>query len=283
MTFHDFAASYGLRLTSVIEDNRWHRASTEAKPRKKNAAYIFDGSRGAVIDFATMTKAAVFRDGSRAGFIDRAAMKARAALDKAAERAKHTEARLKATQMLQAASVDVHPYLAAKGFPKERGFVLNGELLVPMREFADGTLNSLQRISADGTKLFLPGGKAKSSVYVIGPPKPRGRWLVEGYATALSLLTALGAMYSVAQTIVCFSAGNLAHIGRVVKARRERAFVFADNDASGAGQKAAEETGLPWVMAPEVGMDANDVHQRDGVWALVRLIRRVEGLSAKTG
>jgi hypothetical protein len=88
-----------------------------------------------VIDFATMTKAAAFRDGSRAGFIDKAAIRARAAIDKAAERARQSEARAKAEDMVKHAALDVHPYLAAKGFPEERGLVLDGELLIPMREF----------------------------------------------------------------------------------------------------------------------------------------------------
>jgi putative DNA primase/helicase len=44
---------------------------------------------------------------------------------------------------------------------------------------------------------------------------------------------------------------------------------MADNDKSGAGEKAAKETGLPWAMPSAVGMDANDLHQRDGLRALV--------------
>jgi putative DNA primase/helicase len=130
----------------------------------------------------------------------------------------------------------------------------------------------VQRISADGTKLFLPGGKAKGSVFFIGPLLANERWLVEGYATGLSVRAALRELHRDAQVVVCFSAGNLAHVGRLVKELRPKAYAFADNDASGAGAKAAAETGLSFVMTAELG-DANDYHQREGVRALAKLIR----------
>jgi putative DNA primase/helicase len=273
MNFTDFASSYGLRINDVIADNRWHRCPTEGKPRKRNGAYIFDGERGAVIDFATMAKAATFRDGSRAGFIDKAAIRARAALDKAEALAKQSEARAKAEAMVKRATLDVHPYLAAKGFPQEKGLVLDGELLIPMREFRHyAQINSVQRIAADGTKLFLPGGKAKGSVFFIGPLLAQERWLVEGYATGLSVRAALRELHREAQVVVCFSAGNLAHVGRLVKELRPKAYVFSDNDKSGAGANAAAETGLSFVMTMELG-DANDYMQRHGVRALAKLIR----------
>jgi putative DNA primase/helicase len=122
MNFVDFAAGYGLRIGDLIADNRWHRCPTEEKPRKKNGAYkSTTASAASVIDFATMTKAAAFRDGSRAGFIDKAAIRARAAIDKAAERARQSEARAKAEDMVKRAAHDIHPYLAAKGFPESEG------------------------------------------------------------------------------------------------------------------------------------------------------------------
>jgi len=51
-----------------------------------------------------------------------------------------------------------------------------------------------------------------------------------------------------------------------------RRFVFADNDESGTGAKSAESTGLPWTMADEVGQDANDLHQKAGLFAVVAKI-----------
>jgi putative DNA primase/helicase len=58
-----------------------------------------------------------------------------------------------------------------------------------------------------------------------------------------------------------------------------RRFVFADNDESKTGEKAAIQTGLPWTMADEKGWDANDLHAHHGLFAVVKkmmLCRRVE-------
>lgn len=274
MSFIDFARAHGLVLDYAIADGRWKRCPTTDKPKKKNGAYLWDGSRGVVKNFATMQDYAAYRDGVGVGPVDKAELRARRALVEAESKAKQLEACRIAQDMLKRAALDSHPYLIAKGFPLERGLVLNGELLIPMREFRHyAQVNSLQRISADGTKLFLPGGKAKGSVFFIGPFMTDERWLVEGYATGLSVLAALHELHRKAQVVVCFSAGNLAHIGKIVRELRPKAYVFADHDKSGAGAKAAEETGLPWVMAPDVGMDANDLHRQQGLRALAKVIR----------
>jgi putative DNA primase/helicase len=277
MSFEAFAAAHGLVIRHLEADNRWHRVPTEDKPRKKNGCYIYDGERGAVKNYATMTEFATYRDGVRTGPVDRAAIRARAAIAEAEQRARYSEARKVAEDMLRRAVFDAHPYLEKKGFPQERGLVLDGELLIPMREFKFyKQVNSIQRISADGAKLFLTGGKAKDSVLLLGPSMCRERWLVEGYATALSVRLALRELRRDAQVIVCFSAGNLAHLGPAVKAMKTPAYVFADNDASKAGEQAAISSGLAWGMAPEVGMDANDWQQRYGIRALVKLVREIE-------
>ena len=46
-------------------------------------------------------------------------------------------------------------------------------------------------------------------------------------------------------------------------------YVFADNDESKTGEKAAADTGLPWTMADQVGWDANDLHLEKGLFQLV--------------
>lgn len=282
--FVAFARGYGLDLDYAESDNRWHRCRTDDKPRKKNGAYVYDGERGVVINFATMANGAVWRSGVRAGYVDRAAIRAQRAITEAQARAKQLEARGIAEDMMRRAKVGPHPYLISKGFKDEQGFVLEGELLIPMREFSlYKQLNSLQRIAEDGTKLFLPGGKAKGSVFFIGPYMARERWLCEGYATGLSLRAALRELHRDAQVVVCFSAGNLVHVGRFVKELRPVAYAMADNDESGAGARAAEETGLPWCMPPTVGEDANDFAQRQGTRALAKLIRDLNAVRQRVG
>lgn len=270
MNFLDFAAAHGLRIQFLIADGRWHRCPTEDKPRKKNGAYLFDGEKGVVKNFATMQDYAAYREGARVGPVDKAALRARRAIAEAEVRAKQQEARQNALAMLQRAAIGPHPYLAAKGFPDEVGFVLDGELLIPMRDFnAYRNVLSLQRIAESGSKLFLPGGKTKGAVFLLGT-NFRERWLCEGYATALSLRAALRYLHRDASIVVCFSASNLTFIGKQLKA----GFVMADNDESRAGEMAARESGLPFVMPPVVGMDANDMHKADGLARLAKLIRQ---------
>jgi putative DNA primase/helicase len=276
LTFLAHAAAHGLVIHDLIADGRWHRCPTEDKPRKKNGAYVWDGERGCVINFATMTHGASFRPDGKVERVDRDAIRKIQAENARLERTRQAEARALAESMMKQAAFDQHPYLTAKGFPNEKGLVLNGELLIPMREFTDyKTVNSIQRIAPDGTKLFLPGGKAKGSVYIIGPMVPRERWLVEGYATGLSVVAALRLMYCEAQIVVCFSAGNLSHVGRLVAKLKPQSYVFADNDTSRAGAKAAEETGLPWCEPMFEGMDANDCHMQHGIRSLVGLIQAI--------
>ena len=205
-----------------------------------------------------------------------------------------------ASKMLQEAELGPHDYLATKGFPVAQGLVLDGKLLVPMRSLT-GTLQSLQTIAADGSKKFLAGGKAKGAVYNLG--RAWTRWYVEGYATGLSLQAALKRMYRQDQVVVCFSAGNLAHVAPPGGSTPRAQYVIADHDwwrcpkkecrakwgyeskrcpscgSSGvtepAGEKYAKQTGFPYWMPPEPGTDANDYHQAHGVEALADALREV--------
>lgn len=281
MTFLDFAAAHGLVIERVVE-GRWARVKTTDKSKKRNGAYKFLGDVGFVQNHATMEKVAVWKPEGGALPVDHAAMRQMMRENAQAETRRQAGARAVAEDMVRRAALDAHPYLVGKGFPQEKGLVLDGELLVPMREFRlYRQLNSVQRIAEDGSKLFLPGGKAKGSVFFIGPFMARERWLVEGYATGLSMRLALRSMYRDAQVVVCFSAHNLALVGGFVKDLMPTAYVMADNDQSGAGARAAEETGLPWVAPSQEGEDANDLHQREGIRALANLIRTVRARAAE--
>lgn len=284
-----FARAHGLRLDHAVPDGRWRRVRTESKPRKFNGAYLYDGVRGVVRDWATMDRFAVFKpEGSEAIKIDRAELRRTMLCARKAEAERHAKAAAEAARIVKASTlltpspavparawragkeaVLAHPYLVRKGLGDVPGLVHEGFLIVPMRvrgEHCDELVN-VQRISPEGEKRFLAGGRAKDAVHRIGPPRAREVWLTEGYATALSLMKALKGIYREAAVVVCFSAGNLRYPGAT--------HVMADHDESGAGARAAEATGLPWVMPTEVGMDANDVHARHGLKALQELVRQV--------
>ncbi len=76
-----------------------------------------------------------------------------------------------------------------------------------------------------------------------------------------------------AAVLVCFSDSNMVLVAaQITKGRR---YVFADHDKSGAGERAAQATGLPYCMSPVLGEDANDMHVRAGLLAVCGLLMRV--------
>ncbi|HEM7876478.1 TPA: DUF927 domain-containing protein [Burkholderia contaminans] len=177
-----------------------------------------------------------------------------------------------------------HPYLSRKGVAPHGlrlyrgslcvgGMSCDGALVVPLRN-ADDALTSLEFLSPDGEKRFLPGGAKAGSFYLIGDDM-RCIVIAEGYATAASAAAAGFA------SAVAFDAGNMARVGRALRIRYPSAtLVFAaDNDAkddgSNPGVKAATDAAgaVSGVVAtPPAGLDLNDLHQRDGLAAVRALI-----------
>lgn len=146
---------------------------------------------------------------------------------------------------LRIAATDLRWRLFSDGEWRDRLVVRRDDLLVPMHD-SHGVLVNLQRIDNAG-KWFLPGGRSKGCHFRIdGGPRVV---LVEGLATGASWHEATGDT-----VVVAFSAGNLAEVASYAQAD----LVAADNDESGAGEKAARGTGLPYLMPPTVGHDWND-------------------------
>lgn len=120
-----------------------------------------------------------------------------------------------------------HPYLVAKRvssyglrvgswekFDAESGEteLLSNVLYVPMRDTA-GALWSLQGITEQGRKLFLPGGRVKGCYHSIG--RPSGKIVIaEGYATAATIHSE--AAHPVA---VAFNAVNLLPVSQALRAK----------------------------------------------------------------
>lgn len=124
-----------------------------------------------------------------------------------------------------------------------------GELLIPIYDRA-GDLVNLQRIDPrpiKDNKRPITGG-----LYFHGHHRIEGETgrtvLTEGYATGATWHEATGDT-----VIVCFCADNLSNVAEYVRAD----FVAADHDASRAGEKAAQATGLPYLMPYRLG-DWND-------------------------
>lgn len=205
------------------------------------------------------------------------------ALERERRMARETRARQErvsreAQRLVARAKLGSHAYLVRKGFPDERGLVSGTQLIVPMRDVSDyARILSAQLISESGEKLFLTGGRAMGGVYQIGVAPARAARVVlcEGYATGLSLHTAMARLRGAATVVCCFSANNL----EKVASHFPGAVVAADNDLPNkqtgekAGEAAAIRTGLKWVMPDAAGEDFNDVHQRQGIYAVVEKLR----------
>jgi len=260
MRFEDFAKAHGLIVSYLVYD-KWTRVPTTDHPHKKNGAYIYDGTRGAVQNWATMEKPATWKTDSKIGSIPdikekilRADQKRQELADKAAK---------KAGWILHQCTLKSHAYLEKKGFPDEVGNVWESEdgniLVIPMR--IDNRLIGCQLIKENGEKKFLYGQRTKGASFSI-TDKADNVFFCEGYATALSIRKIMKAN-SMRYTIhVCFSASNMKEVSRSIP----NGIVIADNDPSHTGETVAVETGKPYWISATVGEDFNDYHMRVGLF-----------------
>lgn len=270
--FVTFGRLYGLEIDPgrLHPSDKIRRCGTTDKPRSLNGAFFWDGERGWVWNWASEARVQWWNDPAAKEWTEaeKAQWRARRVQQDACKERGHQAAAQRAQEMIAAAALAPHNYFSYKGFPDEKGFVAaDGSLLIPMRSAFGSTLQGVQIIrwlpdSAKYEKKMLPGMKAKAAVYRMGDKRAPEMVLCEGYATGLSIMAAIRSAGLRIGVLVCFSAGNLVHVAASLKCR---AVVFADNDASGAGERAAKETGLRYCMADEVGLDANDLHVKHGV------------------
>ncbi len=189
---------------------------------------------------------------------------AKAARD--AERKKQNETAASTVEIIwsegAAASSD-HPYLKRKGIqPHGAKITGDGRLMVPLFD-SDGVLASLQYIDAEGGKLYHSGGSVGGKFCIIGTlDVPGVLYMAEGYATAATIHEVSGR-----PVVVAYSASNLVPVTgtlRDIYGQAQDIVIVADNDASGVGQKYAEQAcakyGTRMVMPPIPG-DANDYVQ----------------------
>lgn len=164
-----------------------------------------------------------------------------------------------------------HPYLTRKGIqPHGARITGDGRLVLPLYS-ADGQLSTLQYIAHDGTKLYHPGGQTGGRFWMVGTLDESGTlYLAEGFATAASIHEATGR-----PCVVAYSASNLTPVLaalRNIHGASQDICIVADHDASGVGQKNAEQAafahGARVILPPIVG-DANDYRQSGADLALL--------------
>jgi beta-glucosidase-like glycosyl hydrolase len=218
VNFLDFAASYGLRHRILIA-RALGRVKTDDIPKKKNGSYKFDGRRRLRQNHATMDQVAMCkprRNGSRAGFIDKAAMRraSRSTKRSASEARTDRGSKRKAEDMVKRAALDFHP-TSRQGLPAGEGLRARRRAADP-----DARVLALQADEQPAAHLgrrheVLPhGGKAKGSVFFIGPIMAQKRWLVRRLRHRPQRARSATRAAPGGAGIVCFSAANLAHVGR---------------------------------------------------------------------
>ena len=273
--FISFAAACGLQIKSLRSGDRIFRCPTVDHPKSDNGAYFYDGDRGWCQNWETGEPAQWWNSDRITPWSD-AEKRAWANRRRAAEQAKqkqNQDAIATAERLIRSAHTDTHPYLQYKSLPDAKALVApDGELIVPMRDFGDNSLLGAQVIKLvdnEWNKKMIFGMRAKGSVFRIGKKQPHEVVLVEGFATGLSVDIALRLSRLNAAVLVCFSASNLLYVASRTSGKR---YIFADNDASQTGEKAAIASGLPYCMSDVVGEDANDMHARAGALAVAKKI-----------
>jgi putative DNA primase/helicase len=287
LSFIDFARSYGVEIdpAKLRPSDKIQRCGTTEKPRSKNGAYLWDGQSGWVYAWDADAQVHWYNDPEAKPFTEeeKKAWRARRDALRAATEQGYLNAARKAAELLASTKPGPHDYLYRKGLPNAQGLCLpDGGLLVPMRDFSTNELRGVQIIrwtdseSEPGVnrwrKKMSYGMQARGAVLRLGP-RTGEHIFCEGYATGLSIEMAARQMRLNAAVLVCFSDSNMVHVAGLAKEGRR--YVFADNDKSGAGERAAKETGLPYCMSPTVGEDANDLHKREGLLAVCSLLMQV--------
>lgn len=278
MQFVDFARAHGVEIDpgKLVPSERIQRSGTVDKPRSTNGAWYWDGARGWVFNWATEARVQWWEDPHAKPWTpeEKGAWKARQQAGRERRAQDHQRAAERASRMLSACQPAEHSYLQFKGFPAHQGLVApDGALVVPMRSLSGGLqgLQLIRWVEADRAydKKMIPGMKAKGAIFRLGDKTAPETILCEGYATGLSILAAVRSVGLRACVVVCFSAHNLIQIAPLVPGR---VMVFADHDASGTGEAAAQATGRPYVMSATLGQDANDLHQSGGLLAVCHLL-----------
>jgi putative DNA primase/helicase len=264
----------GIEPPEVIEPGKLHRFSTNGK-RSDDAGWcrLFDDGTGGVFgDWRTGREQVWQAKHDRPlTAIERTEFRRKVEEDRtrreAEEARRREQAKTEAAAIWKAATpASDHPYLLRKGVKSHGLRVHEGRLVIPIRDGAE--LRSLQTIGPDGEKLFLTGGRKKGCYFSIG--KPDGTLLIsEGYANGASVHEATG--YAVA---IAFDAGNLEVVATALRSRfpQARIVIAGDNDASGTGQRYAEEAaravGGLVAIPTEAGKDWNDIHRERGADAV---------------
>jgi putative DNA primase/helicase len=167
-----------------------------------------------------------------------------------------------------------HDYIKRKGIRPVGIKQVKDMLLIPMTATGTGEPESLQLIFPDSGKKFLTGtGAVPGPLYhVIRGTNTGPLYIVEGYATGLSVHEATGA-----SVVIAFSSGKLPAVAAVLRDRfPDREIIIAGDQGNGSSKatEAALKIGgkVVFPVMPEgaTGTDFNDLHQAAGLGEVAR-------------
>ena len=220
-------------------DGQMHRVAVEGdKGSKTSGTYVghLDGlPAGFINNFKTGEKITWRASGATQEMTteQRAAEDARIAVDRNARDAARTHQENVVSTRAQALwkrarGGQGHPYLQHKGVEAHGARQDNrGNLLVPMRDAA-GRLWGVQKIAADGSKLFSKGGRKQGTYAVLGDLDPNAPVVIaEGFATAATVREVTG--FTV---VAAFDSGNLVAVARAIREQNPNQVIIiaSDND-----------------------------------------------------
>jgi putative DNA primase/helicase len=176
-----------------------------------------------------------------------------------------------------------HPYLLRKKVGPHGARVDGRGQLVLATADGDGKIWSLQTIGTDGAKRFMPGGRKRGCMHLIGRLGGDRVVVAEGFATGASIHEATGVPVAVA-----FDAGNLEPVAAAIRRKwpAARIVVAADDDRETlvprenpglhfARKAAAAVDGavaIPVFQDPTGKTDFNDLHVAEGAQAVAGII-----------
>lgn len=125
------------------------------------------------------------------------------------------------------------PYLKRKNISQQKGTYIDsdGTLIIPMVG-ERGFIWNYQRITTEGNKYFLTGGRISGCYHIIQSGTSNTIFIGEGYTTCISVSMAFKEQ-SKRPTVICgFNSGNLPHVCRAIRALhpQKKIIVLADND-----------------------------------------------------
>jgi len=243
--------SIGLNFTSLVMDGELHRCATIAKPRKENGWYIiYEG--GAAACYGNWEEGDFSHTWRGEGVSDEVYSRIRASVATLKEQREAEQLALADTALEfyeSCARTGYSDYLNRKGV-QAHGLRFDGNALIMPLQDSSGKVWSYQKIYGNGDKYFLQGGRVRGCYYIIGTPTTKVI-VCEGFATGATIYEETGV-----PVIVALNAGNLKAVCDSLPFRDIT--IAADNDENGVGERAAIESGYPYVIPSQRG-DFNDI------------------------